>query len=99
VSALNFCEVVAFSGRPFSFEVSLAFQDWHGVSAEVCIYSKLASRMFPPASLLASSLQIQEVYYKQEYAPSSELVPLVPPSALVEVVTYVVGIECVHISR
>ena len=57
VSALNFCEVVAFSGRPFSFEVSLAFQDSHGVPAEVCIYSKLASRMFPPARLLASSLR------------------------------------------
>ena len=57
VSALSFCEVVAFSGRPFSFEVSLAFQDSHGVPAEVCIYSKLASRMFPPARLLASSLR------------------------------------------
>ena len=57
MSALNFCEVVAFSGRPFSFEVSLAIQDSHGDPAEVCIYSKLASRMFPPARLLASSLR------------------------------------------
>ena len=44
VSCLDFCEVVAFEGRPFAFEVSLAFQDQRGVPAEVFIYSKLASR-------------------------------------------------------
>ena len=52
VSCLDFCEVVAFEGRPFAFEVSLAFHDAHGVPGEVFVYSKLASRYpcsrYPP---------------------------------------------------